>query len=167
MPDVWFGRKDEAPTHFENSDEFVALRTLSPHLKAQPEASSFSAVVSGAPVLTFPEANVSVYRVDNPGEPGVAAAKEYLQSLSDVRADGFYTAKFGGTSSACPGAAGVAALILSVRPKLTRDQVKDIIAATCEKIDAAGGTYNAQGWSPLYGYGRIDAEAAVKRALTL
>jgi subtilisin family serine protease len=103
-----------------------------------------------------------IWTVDRSGHAGYNSGQ-----LAAGDAAGFYTATFGGTSSACPGAAGVAALILSAKPTLTRDQVKDVIAQTCEKIDAAGGTYNAQGWSPFYGYGRINAEAAVKRALAM
>jgi subtilisin family serine protease len=78
---------------------------------------------------------------------------------------GNFTSRFGGTSSACPGAAGVAALVLSANPDLTREEVKTIIAKTCDKIDETGGNYDAHGWSPLYGYGRVNAEAAVRLAL--
>lgn len=78
-----------------------------------------------------------------------------------------YTDSFGGTSSACPGAAGTAALILSVNPSLTWQQVRNIIKDTCDKIDTAGGKYNTAGHSPFYGYGKINAEKAVKRALAL
>ena len=77
---------------------------------------------------------------------------------------GNYTATFGGTSSACPGAAGVAALILSVNPDLTREQVKDILKNACDKIDAGFGNYNPLGHSPFYGYGRLNAAKAVNLA---
>jgi subtilisin family serine protease len=80
---------------------------------------------------------------------------------------GDYCDDFGGTSSACPGAAGTAALILSANPDLTWQQVKEIIRETAEKIDPANGQYNAAGHSRLYGYGRVDAEKAVKRAMEL
>ncbi|MFT3681148.1 MAG: S8 family serine peptidase [Ferruginibacter sp.] len=80
---------------------------------------------------------------------------------------GDYTDDFGGTSSACPGVAGVAALILSVNPGLTRLQVKDILRECCEKVDAINGQYDAQGHSKFYGYGKVDAEKAVKKAQSL
>jgi hypothetical protein len=82
-------------------------------------------------------------------------------------AGGDYTNTFGGTSSACPGAAGTAALILSANNDLTWQQVKNIIKQTCEKIDTANGQYDAQGHSKFYGHGRIDAEKAVQRAIAL
>ena len=82
-------------------------------------------------------------------------------------AAGNYTNDFGGTSSACPGAAGVAALILSVNPELTWDQVRKILADTADKIDNAGGGYDAKGHSKLYGYGMLNAKSAVDKAISL
>jgi subtilisin family serine protease len=77
---------------------------------------------------------------------------------------GNYTNNFGGTSSACPGAAGVAALILSRNPNLRWDEVRDIIKRSCDRIDVSGGNYNAEGRSPFYGYGRVNALKAVELA---
>lgn len=78
--------------------------------------------------------------------------------------EGNYTATFGGTSSSCPGVAGVAALILSVNPDLGWQEVKEIIKNSCDQIDSQFGNYDAQGHSPFYGYGRINAEKAVQNA---
>ncbi len=74
---------------------------------------------------------------------------------------------FGGTSSATPLAAGVAALMLSVNNNLTAEQVRAIMHDTCDKIDEATANYDRRGWSAHYGYGRINAAAAVKRAQEL
>ena len=71
---------------------------------------------------------------------------------------------FGGTSSATPLAAGVAALMLSVNPNLTATDVRRMMRATCDKIDGPNARYNARGWSTRYGYGRVNAAEAVKRA---
>ncbi len=81
--------------------------------------------------------------------------------------DGDYTENFGGTSSSCPGVAGTAALILEVNPDLNRAQVKEILRDTCDKIDLSAGEYDSKGHSRFYGYGRINAVKAVKRALEL
>jgi subtilisin family serine protease len=78
--------------------------------------------------------------------------------------DGDYTATFGGTSSACPGVAGVVALMLAVNPDLTWRQVREIIKNSCDKIDEDPGNYDASGHSPFYGYGRINARKAVENA---
>ncbi|RMH37791.1 MAG: peptidase S8 [Nitrospirae bacterium] len=74
---------------------------------------------------------------------------------------GHYTNRFGGTSSACPGAAGVAALVLARQPALRWDEVKDILKRACDRIDPQGGSYDDTGHSPFYGYGRLNAQKAV------
>lgn len=71
---------------------------------------------------------------------------------------------FGGTSSATPLSAGVAALMLSINPALTTEQVRRIMRETAEKIDSTNANYDTKGWSKYYGYGRIDAAKAVKTA---
>jgi subtilisin family serine protease len=75
-----------------------------------------------------------------------------------------YTDDFGGTSSATPLAAGIAALMLSVKPGLSWRQVRDTLRATAQKIDRKGGAY-AKGYSKQYGYGRLDAHEALLRTL--
>ena len=76
--------------------------------------------------------------------------------------DDNYTNSFGGTSSACPGAAGVAALVLSRDESLRWDEVRDIMRRSCDRIDPEGGKYDETGHSPLYGYGRLNAEKAAR-----
>lgn len=80
---------------------------------------------------------------------------------------GNYINNFGGTSSACPGAAGVAALIISVNPTLSYQEVKDIIRDSCDKIDEKNGGYDENGHSEWYGYGRVNAGKAVSLAQKL
>ena len=77
--------------------------------------------------------------------------------------DGNYVATFGGTSSACPGAAGVAALMLAANPGLNWMQVRDIIGETSDKIDQQGGFYKND-HSIYYGFGRVNAQRAVLMA---
>lgn len=88
----------------------------------------------------------------NPGDPNQGDAL------------GNYTNSFGGTSSACPGAAGVAALVLARNPTLSWQEVKELLRQSCDQIDQANGNYNAQGHSSWYGYGRLNARAAVDLA---
>jgi len=75
-----------------------------------------------------------------------------------------YTDDFGGTSSSCPGAAGVAALVIARNPDLRWDEVKDIFKRACDRIDTAGGAYGGNGHSTQYGYGRLNAVTAVNLA---
>lgn len=75
--------------------------------------------------------------------------------------DGLHTNDFGGTSSATPLAAGVGALMLSVNPKLDREELRGILRATSDKI---GSGYDANGHSHEFGCGRINAALAVGAA---
>lgn len=90
----------------------------------------------------------------NPDEQGHAAGDPAFN----------YTNSFGGTSSSCPGAAGVAALVLSVNPDLKWLEVKDLFKRACDKIDPQGGNYDTAGHSLKYGYGRLNARTAVELA---
>lgn len=78
--------------------------------------------------------------------------------------DGLHTNDFGGTSSATPLAVGVGALVVSVNPTLTREELRGVLERTAEKI---GSGYDASGHSPEFGYGRVNAGAAVEEALKL
>ncbi|ANY83342.1 hypothetical protein BB934_34130 (plasmid) [Microvirga ossetica] len=93
---------------------------------------------------------------------GGAGYNSGLPTDGDVAGD--YTNSFGGTSSACPGAAGVAALILSVNPALKWQEVKDVLKRACDRIDPAGGQYDAAGRRPKYGFGRLNALTAIELA---
>lgn len=78
--------------------------------------------------------------------------------------EGDYTSGFGGTSSACPGVAGVAALVLARNPRLRARDVREVIRRCCDRIDEAGGEYDEDGHSRYYGYGRVNARRAVSIA---
>jgi subtilisin family serine protease len=78
-----------------------------------------------------------------------------------------YTQTFNGTSSACPNAAGVAALVLSANPGLTVQQVTDIIEQSAQKVRTDLYTYATTGgrpngtWHQEMGYGLVNAYQAV------
>ncbi len=72
-----------------------------------------------------------------------------------------YTSGFGGTSSAAPLVAGVAALMISVNPNLTASEIKNLMRTNSDRI---GGGYNSSGHSPHLGYGRVNALKLVKAA---
>ncbi|MCX6339877.1 MAG: S8 family serine peptidase [Candidatus Aureabacteria bacterium] len=76
-------------------------------------------------------------------------------------AAGNYTSEFGGTSSAAPLAAGIAALLLSSEPDLTRAEVMQRLRSTADRVDLQGARYNLAGQSIWYGSGRINAYAAL------
>ncbi len=69
-----------------------------------------------------------------------------------------YTNKMAGTSGACPIAAGVAALVLSIDPNLSNLQVQRILQQSAQDLGPPG-------FDEEYGFGRVDAYAAVTAAL--
>ncbi|HEY9762505.1 MAG TPA: S8 family serine peptidase [Trichocoleus sp.] len=84
-----------------------------------------------------------------------------------------YTNTFGGTSSSCPVAAGVAGLVLSANPNLTAREVREILQSTADKIVDPNpdpqlglhyGTYDKNGHSQWFGYGKVNAFKAVQEA---
>ena len=96
-----------------------------------------------------------------------------------------YTNTMNGTSSATPVTVGVIALMLEANPALTWRDVKHILASTARQVDAArapvtvvltGGAYTAEpAWTTnaagfkfhnWYGFGMVDAAAAVSMART-
>jgi subtilisin family serine protease len=81
--------------------------------------------------------------------------------------DGDYQAGFGGTSAAAPLVAGIAGLLLSLNPELEAADVRRLLVFTAEKIDASVARYDASGFSPTAGFGRINAARAVVPTVTL
>jgi len=73
----------------------------------------------------------------------------------DINSD--YYMWFNGTSCACPYAAGVAALILSLKPTLTPAQVWDIMKNSATDMTIDGGA----GWDRYTGYGMVNAHRAL------
>lgn len=67
---------------------------------------------------------------------------------------------FGGTSSACPLVAGVAALVLSVNPALSAPEVKSLLCRTARKIGKPS-DYGPTGHSRVYGFGCVSAVNAL------
>ena len=94
-----------------------------------------------------------IWTIDRRGRAGYSK----IDGLS-----GNYTNSFGGTSSACPGAAGVAALVLSHNPSLHWAEVRNTLRRSCDRIDPKDGEYDTNGHSKLYGYGRLNAERAIR-----
>jgi len=79
-------------------------------------------------------------------------------SGADGYSSGDYVMDFNGTSSACPHAAGVVALMLSANPSLTVRQVKKKLYKSADDLGPAG-------WDKNTGHGRVNARKAVKKVL--
>lgn len=113
--------------------------------------------------VCFPSADYGWRAFQHP-----APLSEGLRTTDRRGAEGYspdnYVNSFGGTSAACPGMAGIVALMLAANPDLTPPQIKELIRQSCVRIDEPGGEYDAKGHSIFYGYGRIDAGLAVENA---
>jgi hypothetical protein len=83
---------------------------------------------------------------------------------------GDYYDRFNGTSAATPHVAGLAGLILSLRPTLSNVEVRTIIESTADKISPSFYAYSLIGtkpngtWNEEVGYGRINVERALLAA---
>ena len=134
-------------------------------------------------------AEISVCAPSNNGHPGIGSTITYPRITEAILGRGVvttdrvgpsgystsdYTFDFGGTSSACPVVAGVAALILSANPELTAQEVREIMEMTADKIiddridpqlGTAFGTYDENGHSKWFGFGRVNAAKAVAEAV--
>jgi serine protease len=103
-------------------------------------------------------------------ELDVAAPGVKIQTTDNTGGSGYdpsdYYQFFNGTSSACPHVAGLAGLVLTMNPCLTRAQVNNIIERSARKV---GGYIYAStlgrpngGWNNEMGYGLIDVDAALR-----
>ena len=126
----------------------------------------------------IPGETFEVWTIDIPGTPGYNPNKTTDCSTSSLPPHNSsmpssgtnylaYTGYMGGTSSACPQVAGVAALILSLNPDLTQQQVSDIIKSTARKagnyryLITPGITGNGT-WNPQMGHGVVNAYNALR-----
>lgn len=75
-----------------------------------------------------------------------------------------YTSTFSGTSAATPLAAGIGALLLARNFDLTTADIRAILQNTADKIGGDNGltAYDSNGFNQFYGFGRINAQAAVE-----
>jgi subtilisin-like proprotein convertase family protein/subtilisin family serine protease len=106
--------------------------------------------------------SADVVTVDRVGTNGYNWSNTWAGSGSND-----YTDSFGGTSSATPLSAGIAALVLSraadLGVSLTAAQVRGLLRNTTDLVGPAGITYNdTTGFNLEYGTGRVNAASAVR-----
>ncbi len=118
-----------------------------------------------------PGANVLIATPSNGASLGIVTtdlvgANGY--NNGSVIPDPNYTNDFGGTSSACPLAAGCVALLLQAKPALGWRDVQEILIRSAAKVAPTDTdwTNNAVGWhfNHKYGAGLLNAQAAVNLA---
>ncbi|MCK8816369.1 S8 family peptidase [Natroniella sulfidigena] len=84
----------------------------------------------------------------------------YLDSYLEEVVEDEYV-RLSGTSMAAPHVAGVAALILAEEPDLTPEEIKERLQRTAQDLGAED---VGRGWDFKYGYGLVNAHAAVSNA---
>lgn len=90
----------------------------------------------------------------------VAPAGVPVLNAPSARINSNYYPSAGGTSLSTPHVAGLAALIKSVRPESSRDETREIIHNSADKVDGMQG----ENFHKEYGYGRINAQKAIRYA---
>jgi subtilisin family serine protease len=89
----------------------------------------------------------------------VVAPGNYIYGLNHLSNTNF-NSYWGGTSQATPLVAGVASLLLGLRPALSPAQVKTIIESSADDL-VGNPAEDALGWDPYYGHGRLNAARAL------
>lgn len=108
-------------------------------------------------LLDIVSPGVQIYTTDLLGNEGYNTAY-----------NGDYFPSFNGTSSACPNASGVAALIWSAKTSLTAQEVRSILESNTDKV--IGYSYSTTSghpngtWNNEVGYGRVNGCKAVLQA---
>ena len=132
-------------------------------MEVQYPANNHNVVAVGAIDSNLSRADFSSYDDSNVNivAPGVSIKSTMLNSSYDYS---------DGTSFAAPHVSGVAALVLSVNPNLTGQQVRDILESTAQKLNGyifqpASSNHPNGTWNDEVGYGLVDAYAAVQKAM--
>ncbi|MDP6906556.1 MAG: S8 family serine peptidase, partial [Candidatus Thalassarchaeaceae archaeon] len=81
--------------------------------------------------------------------------------------DNTYTGRGSGTSYATPSVSGVIALVIEANPDLNPMQIKEVLKQTAERRGPASAPTIDPYWNRDFGYGMVDARAAVELALHL
>lgn len=119
---------------------------------------SVGAIKNNGAIWDYSQRGISLDLVAPSGKinkKGDVVTLDRMGNLGD--SNGNYVSTFGGTSASCPQVAGVAALMLSVNPDLTAQQVRNILQQTARDLGPTG-------FDTTYGYGLVNAGAAVSMA---
>jgi subtilisin family serine protease len=93
----------------------------------------------------------------------VVAPGNYVPGLN-FQSDTDYSMLWGGTSMAAPHVAGLASLLVALKPSYRPSQIRSIIESTAEDL-VGSPVEDTPGWDQYYGYGRINAYRALSQAL--
>lgn len=126
-----------------------------------PSVIAVGATDSGFKIASFSSRGPAMFQGKSIQKPDFTAPG--VNVLSTVPGGRFE--EMSGTSMACPHAAGIATLLYQVNPKFTPQNVREIMMKTLRFVDPNGNPIQQPVWNAAYGFGRLDAYAAVKAAL--
>jgi len=113
------------------------------------------AITNQGSICNYSQRGASMDLVAPSGNISSAGNVTTTDRMGDLgKSSGNYITDFGGTSAACPQVSAVAALLLSVNPNLSENQVRTILQSTANDMGASG-------FDTIFGYGRVNAYAAV------
>jgi minor extracellular serine protease Vpr len=147
---------------YNSYTSYVAEGNIAPFSSHGPSADSLTKPDIAAPGLVLVSA---INSYDTTYNAGGANHPDVVTCYSDTVNDRTYCyAAMMGTSMASPMTTGIVALMLEANPTLTPALVKYLLQSTAI-IDSYTGTITAQG-NNVWGFGKINAYAAVKKAWT-
>lgn len=97
--------------------------------------------------------------------PMVGIATTTIPGYGDYMTD--YTRVFSGTSAAAPVVSGYFGAIFSINPALTLEEAVEIMKLSSDKIYPETGSWDKNGFSVKFGWGRINLEKAARLAMGL
>ncbi len=119
--------------------------------KSQPAPVEYPAALPEALAVAATTDSDTPWSYSNRG-PEVDVAAPGVDIFSASKSGSYYPSS--GTSMATPHISGLAALVWSLRPAMTADQVTHVITSTAHDVYTPG-------WDQRTGWGRIDAQAAI------
>jgi thermitase len=143
----------------------AAIQNAASYLKSKGGLLFVSAGNSGADLATTPTSTMVVVSATDAGDSRTSWSNFGSAVTLAAPGAGIWTTSRGGsygtwngTSFSAPVAAGVGALVMAANPKLDNQTVENLLYSTATDLGAAGRDTN-------FGYGRVDAAAAVKAAV--
>lgn len=126
-------------------------------------------------LISAPGGASTIQNVGQPGNGVLTTDRTSVEGYNEQFGEpGDYAYNFNGTSAATPIVSGIVALMLEANPDLGYRDVQEILARSAQFVDPAARswittkstTWNGGGamFSPDYGFGEVDAHAAVRLA---
>ena len=110
--------------------------------------------------------------VSAPGVDVISSINHYTTDFYDAvmtytyASRSYIWARMSGTSMSAPSVTGISALVLQANPDLTAEEVKEILMATARNDEKTGPLHEHDSISNVWGWGKVDALAAVNEALS-